>query len=106
MPLKLFYLPSYERCVKRLGSGQKQIAGLVISALWDYFSLEKSWTGAPHIFNHEGKSHRLIFKKLHENVWEAYVDGKVRVLTRLEKNIHYLVFVGNHDQVKQFLKEI
>ena len=36
---------------------------------------------------------------------EAYLEGQVRILTRLEDGKHYLIFAGNHDQVRQFLKE-
>ncbi|MBI4352790.1 MAG: hypothetical protein HY593_02575, partial [Candidatus Omnitrophica bacterium] len=46
-----------------------------------------------------------VFKKLRDSIWEAYVEKHIRVLTRLEHHRHFLVFVGNHDQVRQFLKE-
>ena len=51
------------------------------------------------------RSHRLVFKRLRGVIWEAYIEGQVRILTRLDDNKHYLVFVANHDQVRQFLKQ-
>ena len=81
------------------------MAGLIVEALYDYFQTESPVTGEAIVVSLEGRSYRLAFKKLRGAIWEAYLKGKVRVLMRLEKNIHYLVFAGNHDQVRQFLKE-
>ena len=105
MSFKLYVLPSYERCVKKLGSRERHMAGLIVEGLYDYFQTESLVTGKAIVVNLEGRNYRLVFKKLRGAVWEAYLEGKVRVLTRLEKNIHCLVFAGNHDQVRQFLKE-
>ncbi len=103
MPFRLFFLPSYERCVKKLGGREKRIAGLIVEALESYFDSRQPVSGTPYIFQHQGRSHRLVFKKLRREIWEAYIEGRVRVLTRLEKNQHFLVFAGNQDQVREFL---
>lgn len=105
MPLELFYLPSYERCLKKLGSRERKTAGLIVSALLYYFNSDLPITGEPYVFESEGRSYRLVFKKLRDQIWEAYLEGRVRALTRFEKNRHYPVFVGNHDQVRQFLRK-
>ena len=105
MPFKLFFLPSYGRCVKKLGHREKHIAGLVVSGLVEYFQSGSPITGKPTVVKLEERSYRLVFKKLRGQIWEAYIEGQVRVLTRLEKDKHFLVFAGNHDQVQQFLKE-
>ena len=105
MPFKLYFLPSYERCVKKLGPREKHVAGLIIEGLYDCFETQTLVTGKAIVVHLEGRNYRLVFKKIRESIWEAYLEGKVRVLTRLEKNIHTLVFVGNHDHVRQFLKE-
>lgn len=105
MSFQLFYLPSYERCLKKLGAREKGIASLIVAALLDYFQSSPMLGGAPYLYRSEGRSWRLVFKKLRPEIWEAYLEGKVRVLTRSEKDHHYLVFVGNHDQVRQFLKK-
>lgn len=105
MPFKLYFLPSYERCVKKLGARERHMAGLIVEGLYNYFDTQTLVTGKAIVVNLEGRNYRLVFKKLRETIWEAYLEGKVRVLTRFEKNIHTLVFVGNHDQVRQFLKE-
>ena len=105
MPFRLFFLPSYERCLKKLGAREKHIAGLIVFSLNDYFQSGSSVSSKPHMVEFEKRSYRLVFKKLRGSIWEAYVEGRVRILTVLEKDIHYLAFAGNHDQVQQFLKE-
>ena len=104
MPFRLFFLPSYERCLKKLGRREKQTAGLVVCALVDYFQ-SGSPTGKPHVVKLGERSYRLVFKKLRVQIWEAYIEGQVRILTRLENDKHFLIFVGNHDQIRRFLKE-
>ena len=105
MPLRLFHLPSYDRCIKKLGRREKQIAGQIVSALYAYFQSGSSQTGTPFVASLEGRHRRLVFKKLRGEIWETYIEGKVRVLTRFEKNAHTLVFAGNHDEVQRFLKD-
>ena len=105
MPFQLFQLPSYERCLKKLGKRERRIAEIVVRALQSYFQTSHFPTGDPYILEWEGQSHRLIFKKLQGVSWEAYIEGRVRLLTRLEKDRHILVFAGNHDQVRQFLRK-
>ncbi len=105
MPFKLFYLPSYERCLKGLDAAQRHLASLIVMALTDYFHSESIASSTVHVVHLEGRSRRLVFKKLRASIWEAYIEGQLRILTRLEKGAHYLVFAGNHDQVRKFLKE-
>ncbi len=105
MPFELHYLSSYERCLKRLGNKERHVAGLVVTVLFQYFNSGTSALGDPYMVRLDNKTYRLIFKKLQGPIWEAYIENKVRILTRLEKNRHFLVFAGNHDQVRQFLKE-
>ena len=88
-----------------MGDREKRIAGLVVSALLDYFATGSTMTGAPHVVQIGKRSYRLIFKKLRAHIWEAYIEGQVRLVTYLENDKHFLVFAGNHDQVRQFLKE-
>ena len=104
MAFELFVLSSYVRCLKKLGSREQNIAGLVVLALQAYFETQRPISAEPYLFPFEGKSHRLVFKKLCEPFWEAYIEGQIRVVTRLEKNRHFLLLVGNHDPVRQFLK--
>ncbi|MBI3251821.1 MAG: hypothetical protein HYZ52_00680 [Candidatus Omnitrophica bacterium] len=104
MPFELYFLPPYGRCLKHLGNKEKRIARLVVSALLEYFH-SNSPTGNPYMIPVGGRAYRLVFKKLDGAVWEAYIENHVRVLTRLDKHRHFLVFAGNHDQVRQFLKE-
>ena len=59
----------------------------------------------PFVIYLGGRSYRLTFKKLKGSIWEAYIESHIRILTRLDQKTHHLVFAGNHDQVRQFLKE-
>ncbi len=104
MPFELFYLPSYERCLKKMGSQERTVAGLIVSALLKYFQSGLPIGATPYVYQSSGRSYRLVFQKIHDSIWEAYIESRVRILTRLEKNRHFLVFVGNHGQVRQFLK--
>lgn len=104
MPFKLFYLASYMRCLKRLAHKDKHVAGLTIDALQLYLNSESLASDKPYAVNLKGRGYRLVFKKLRPGIWEAYIEGKLRILTQQEKGSHFLVFVGNHDQVRQFLK--
>ena len=105
MPFQLFALPSYERCLKKLSGHQKETAKLIVFALIRSFQSGLPLTGKPRVFEFDDRSYRFIFKKLRGPIWEAYLEGHLRILTRLEDSAHYLVFAGNHDQVRQFLKE-
>ena len=104
MPFELYYLPSYKRCLKHLGDKQKRVAGFVVLGLLEHFTSESSALAGPHMVHIDKRTYRLVFKKLQGSVWEAYIEDQVRILTRFEKNKHFLVFAGNHDQVRQFLK--
>src|SRR3989338_6054146 len=105
MPFELYYLPSYERCLKRLGNKEKRVAELIVAALLEYFHSNTSPGACPYMVQVEDRTYRLVFKKLQGAIWEAYIENQVRILTRLEKHRHFIVFAGNHDQVRQFLKE-
>ncbi len=105
MPFRLYTLPSYERCLKKLSGHHRKIASLILSAMERSFQSELIMTGRPQVIKFEERSYRFIFKKLRGQIWEAYLEGHLRILTRLDGDTHFLVFVGNHDQVRQFLKE-
>ncbi len=105
MSFKLLFLPSYLRCLKKLGDRERRAAGIVILALQRYFDSESMASDTPYMFDYQGRHYRLVFKKLQHDIWEAYVEQRTRVVTRFYKDGHYLVFAGSHDQVRQFLKE-
>ena len=81
------------------------ITTFIISALLEYFQTGSYGNQESHVVRIGSRNYRLIFKKLRGPIWESYIEGKVRLVTRLENDKHFLVFAGNHDQVKQFLKE-
>ena len=105
MPFKVAFLSSYARSFKKLGSREQWIAGLIVFGLEGYFAANLPPTGEPFTFLFQGRNYRLVFKKLRGSLWEAYVESRVRIVTRLEDDCHFLLLVGNHDQVRQFLKK-
>ena len=88
-----------------MGSREREIAEVILLALQSYFQSGVPLGGGPYVFHSKDRGYRLVFKKLRESIWEASVEGQLWVLSRLEKDCHFLVFVGNHDQVRQFLKK-
>lgn len=47
----------------------------------------------------------LGFKKLNHDKYELRVSIRLRIVMKAEGNSYYLVFVGNHDDVKRYLKD-
>lgn len=43
-------------------------------------------------------------KKLGSNLWEFRMDSAIRILFQWNKNCMTFLFVGNHNEVQQFLK--
>lgn len=46
----------------------------------------------------------LGVKKLRKNLWEVRVGIKTRILFTLEPGLITFAFVGNHDEIKRYLK--
>ncbi len=45
-------------------------------------------------------------KNLRENYWEIRVNVKDRIIFTLEKDKVAFIIVGNHDEIKKFLRNI
>lgn len=105
MPFELFSLSSYFRSLEKLGTREKEIVEIIVWGLECYFRSPLLHRGDPYFFDFEGKNYHLVFKKLRHHFWEAYIENKIRVVTRLERNRHVLLLAGNHDQVRQFLRK-
>ena len=88
----ILVLPSFERSIKRLTpQGREQLAkGL--EALNSFI-----YTGqAPPGFG---------FKKINHDKYEFRIDIRLRVIIKIEGDDVYLVLVGDHDQVKRYLRD-
>jgi len=85
-------LASFERCLKKLDPQAKiKLKG----------SLEKF-----NQFIVSGNPFKgLGFKKINHDKFEFRVDIHLRVVVKIEEDICYLVLVGNHDEIRKYLKQ-
>lgn len=47
----------------------------------------------------------LGFKKINHDKYELRASIRLRVVMKLEGDVYYLVLVGNHDDVRRYLRE-
>ena len=91
--MKYEYKPSFDKTFQKLELNRKKKAIQAISLLIDFFEIGKKAKG-------------LGLKHLRESFWEIRVDIKDRIIFTFEKDIVGFVIVGNHDEIKRFLKNI
>ncbi|MCM8814297.1 MAG: hypothetical protein NC924_10275 [Candidatus Omnitrophica bacterium] len=97
MALQLYYRPSFEKSLKRLGYEQKKIAGVILEALIAYYSAGCELLAAKKI------APRFFYKQLRKPYYEAGVEGNIRVIIRREDEQCIAILAGNHDQIRKFL---
>lgn len=85
------YHSSYDRAFKKLSPLHQGKAATAANAFIDFFQIGM-------------RSKGLGLKKLHKNFWEIRAGLGMRILILLEKNTATFIFVGNHDQIRRFLK--
>ena len=84
-------LPSFERSFKKLDSHAKT---KVVEALEQFNEFLISGS-IPTGFG---------FKKINHDKYEFRVDIRLRVVMKSEGAVFYLVLVGNHDEVRRYLR--
>jgi mRNA-degrading endonuclease RelE of RelBE toxin-antitoxin system len=84
-------LPSFERSLKKLSSQDKEKLKKSLRQLNDFLTSGILPAG-------------LGFKKINHNKYELRVDIHLRVIVKIESNFVYLVLVGNHNDLKRFLR--
>ena len=97
MPLHLFFLPSFERSLKTLDGGQRDIVWLLLEAVQAYYVSDCNLAEAQKI------APRFFYKQLRKPFYEAGLEGKLRLIIRREKSQCFAMMVGNHDQIRRFL---
>ncbi len=97
MPLRLFRRPSFKRSVKKLGHEQRKIVGTIVEVLYVYYASGCSFEDVRKI------APRFFHKQLRKPYYEAGVEGKTRVIIKIDGEKCLLVVAGNHNQIKQFL---
>ena len=100
MPLTLFYSPSFERSVKRLGARQKITVGLILEGLEAYYASNCE------IAEGQAVSSGFFYKQLRKPYYEAGIEGNIRVVLRREGTRCIAMLAGNHDQIRDFLSRV
>ena len=85
------YLASYDRAFRKLPASIQDRTVEALDALLDYFQ-----TGQ--------RPHGLGLKRLHRRYWEIRVGLDLRVLFELGPNRLTVIFVGNHDDIRRWLR--
>ncbi len=100
MPLSLYFRPSFQRSLRRLGPEQKRTAGLTLEAIQQYYAGGCDLTAAQRV------APRFFYKQLRKPYYEAGVEHHLRVILRREGDRCIAVLAGNHDQIRQFLATV
>jgi len=85
-------LASFERCQKKLDPQAK-------AKLKDALEKFNKFVVSGHPFKGLG------FKKINHDKYEFRVDIHLRVVVKVDQDICYLVLVGNHDEIRKYLKQ-
>jgi mRNA-degrading endonuclease RelE of RelBE toxin-antitoxin system len=84
-------LPSFERSLKKLTPQEKKQAAESLEAFNGMLVSGHFPAG-------------LGFKKINHDKYELRVSIRIRVVMKSEGDTFYLVLVGNHDEVRRYLK--
>ena len=89
---KILILPSFERSIKKLTSLEKKQAAKSLEEFNTFLVTGQAPFG-------------LRFKKINHDKYEFRIDIRLRVLVKAEGDTFYLVLVGNHDQIRRYLRD-
>ena len=84
--------PAFERTLRRLPSDRKDRKKEAIRQLVVFFETRQQPEG-------------LGLKRLRENYWELRAGMSDRVIFRLTGDLVEFVIVGNHDEIRRFLRK-
>lgn len=88
----IIILPSFERSLKKLSALEKTQTAESLEAF-----------NAMLIAGHCPVG--LGFKKINHDKYELRVTIRLRVVIKSDGDTYYMVLVGNHDQVRRYLRE-
>ena len=89
--MKINFLTSFDRSFKKLPLKMQDKTINAIDALLEAIEMGKIPKG-------------LGLKKLRKNFWEIRIDIRCRLLLEFSKDTLTIIFVGDHDSLKEFLK--
>ena len=84
--------PAFERSLRRLPTDRKERTKRAIRQLVAFFETRQQPQG-------------LGMKRLRGDVWEMRAGLGDRVIFRLQGDLVEFVLVGNHDEIRRFLKD-
>ncbi len=87
------YLSSYDRSFKKLDIPAQRKA---VSAIDDSLSF----------LGTRQKPEGLGLKKVYKNYWEIRIDIRSRIIFQLEGGIINIVFIGDHNAVRAFIRKL
>ena len=88
---KVAILPSFERDIKKFTPAEKE-------------KLKKALSAFNHFLETDEYAHGFRFKKIDHDKFEFRIDISLRVVTKREGDIYYLVCAGDHDTVRRYLR--
>jgi len=89
--IKVVALPSFERSVKKLSRQNKD-------------KLAEGLEGFNSFLLSGAAPAGLGFKKINHDKYEFRIDIKLRVILKIDHDTYYLVLVGNHEEIKRYLR--
>jgi len=92
--MKVRYLNSFVKTLESLASQDRAKTTRTISDLLEFLE------------NKICPSVGLGVKKLRKNLWEVRVDIKTRILFLLSPDLVTFAFIGSHDEIRRYLKEL
>ena len=90
--MRFRYLASFDRSFKKLSAERRQRVRSALETFLDFYQTGIRPAG-------------LGLKKLRRNFWEIRADLDTRVIFLLEKDCVTFVLVGDHDDIRRFLRE-
>jgi len=86
-------LPAFERTLKKLSLREKE-------------KVKKTLLQLDNLFMTNSLPRGLGLTKLSDDIYEIRVDLKIRIILKLEKQAVYLVMIGSHQDIREYLKRI
>jgi len=91
--LKYEYKASFDKTFKKLGRERQQGVKKAVSALIDFFESGE-------------KASDLGLKQLRGDFWEIRSGIRDRIIFAFNDNVVRFVIIGNHDEIRKFLKNL
>lgn len=85
------YLKSYDRSFKKLDISLQGKTILAMDSLLKFFQTRQKPEG-------------LGLKKIYKNYWEIRLDIRYRIMFEFNEGVVNVIFVGDHDDIKRFLR--